>query len=225
MSRPLPAVSRRTGWARGGRSFSCTASMRPERAWSSRPWRHGWPSNAGWCWSTGSASAPRIGPTRPTAGRSTGSSSSASGRPPCSQARPRSTSSRSPCPGQYVVVAAADHPERFGRIVLISPTGFGRFKGSAGRTSRTLYRSLRLTGIGRLLFAVLARRQVIRWFLRQTFADPERVPRGVRAVLLADLPAAGRLPGAAGVRLRAAQRSPGGGGLRAAREPDAPRLR
>ena len=80
-------------------------------------------------------------------------------------------------PGQYVVVAAAEHPERFGRIVLISPTGFGRFKGSAGRTSRTLYRSLRLTGIGRLLFAILARRQVIRWFLRQTFADPERIPR------------------------------------------------
>jgi pimeloyl-ACP methyl ester carboxylesterase len=81
-------------------------------------------------------------------------------------------------PGQYVVVSAAEHPERFGRIVLISPTGFGRFKGSAGRTSRILYRSLRLTGIGRLLFAVLARRRVIRWFLRQTFADPERVPPG-----------------------------------------------
>lgn len=80
-------------------------------------------------------------------------------------------------PGQYVVVAATEHPERFGRLVLISPTGFGRFKGSAGRTSRYLYRLLRLTGIGRLLFAVLARRQVIRWFLRQTFADPELVPR------------------------------------------------
>jgi pimeloyl-ACP methyl ester carboxylesterase len=80
-------------------------------------------------------------------------------------------------PGQYVVVAAAKHPERFGRIVLISPTGFGRFKGSADRTSRTLYRALRLTGIGRLLFAVLARRRVIHWFLRQTFADPERIPR------------------------------------------------
>lgn len=79
-------------------------------------------------------------------------------------------------PGQYVVVAAAQHPEWFGRVVLISPTGFGRFKGSAGRTSRILYRALRLTGVGRLLFAVLARRRVIRWFLRQTFADPERVP-------------------------------------------------
>jgi pimeloyl-ACP methyl ester carboxylesterase len=80
-------------------------------------------------------------------------------------------------PGQYVVVAAAERRERFGRIVLISPTGFGRFKGDAGRMSRNLYRSLRLTGIGRLLFAVLARRQVIRWFLRQTFADPEQVPQ------------------------------------------------
>jgi len=80
-------------------------------------------------------------------------------------------------PGQYVVVAAAEQPERFGRIVLISPTGFGRFKGSAGRTPRNIYRFLRLTGIGRLLFAVLARRQVIRWFLGQTFADPQRVPR------------------------------------------------
>src|SRR5664279_3428050 len=70
-------------------------------------------------------------------------------------------------PAQYVVVAAADHPERFGRIVLISPTGFGRFKGSPGRASRNLHGFLRRTGIGRLLFALLARRQVIRWFLQQ----------------------------------------------------------
>jgi len=81
-------------------------------------------------------------------------------------------------PAQYVAAAAADHPERFGRIVLISPTGFGRFKGSAGRTPWTVYRILRLTGIGRLLFAVLARRRVIGWFLRQTFADPAQVPPG-----------------------------------------------
>jgi pimeloyl-ACP methyl ester carboxylesterase len=80
-------------------------------------------------------------------------------------------------PAQYVAVAAAEDPARFGRIVLISPTGFGRFKGRAGRASRNIHRALRLTGIGRLLFAVLARRQVIRWFLRQTFADPGQVPR------------------------------------------------
>lgn len=74
-------------------------------------------------------------------------------------------------PAQYVVVGAADHPERFGRIVLISPTGFGRFKGSTSATPARLYRLLRVTGIGRLLFAVLARRRVIRWFLSQIFAD------------------------------------------------------
>jgi pimeloyl-ACP methyl ester carboxylesterase len=81
-------------------------------------------------------------------------------------------------PGQYVAVAAADHPARFGRIVLISPTGFGRFKGGAGRAPQALYRSLRLTGVGRLLFATLARRRVIRWFVAQTFADPSRIPPG-----------------------------------------------
>jgi pimeloyl-ACP methyl ester carboxylesterase len=80
-------------------------------------------------------------------------------------------------PGQYVVVAAADHPERFGRIVLISPTGFGRFKGGLGSRPRNIYRLLRVTGIGRLLYAVLARRRVIRWFLRQIFADPARISR------------------------------------------------
>src|SRR4051812_23084249 len=78
-------------------------------------------------------------------------------------------------PAQYVVAAAAEHPERFGRLALISPTGFGRFKGNAGTTSRSTYQFLRLTGIGRLLFAVLARRKVIRWFLRQTFADPSKL--------------------------------------------------
>ncbi len=80
-------------------------------------------------------------------------------------------------PAQYVVVSAAGHPERFGRIVLISPTGFGRFKARAGRTSGNLYRALRLSGIGRLLFAILARRQVIRWYLRQIYTDPEQVGR------------------------------------------------
>ena len=79
-------------------------------------------------------------------------------------------------PAQYVVVAAAEHPDRFGRIVLISPTVFGLFKGSAGRSSRNL--SVPASDGGRsAAFAVLARRRVIRWFLRQTFAHPEEVPR------------------------------------------------
>jgi pimeloyl-ACP methyl ester carboxylesterase len=81
-------------------------------------------------------------------------------------------------PAQYVVVAAADHPELFGRLVLISPTGFGRFKGEPGRIQRASYAFLRRTGIGRLLFAFLARRRVIHWFLAQIFADPARIPDG-----------------------------------------------
>lgn len=79
-------------------------------------------------------------------------------------------------PGQYVVTAAAEHPERYGHIVLISPTGFGRFKGNAGEGTRKVYRFLRVTGIGRLLFAILARRQVIHRFIAQIFADPQRIP-------------------------------------------------
>jgi pimeloyl-ACP methyl ester carboxylesterase len=79
-------------------------------------------------------------------------------------------------PAQYVVVAAADHPERFGRLALISPTGFGRFKGGTSATPERLYRILRATGIGRVLFAFLARRRVIHWFLAQIFADPARIP-------------------------------------------------
>ena len=68
------------------------------------------------------------------------------------------------------------HPQRFGRIVSsVRPDSAA--SRSAGRASRNIDRFLRLTGIGRLLFAVLARRQVIRWFLRQIFADPEQVPR------------------------------------------------
>jgi pimeloyl-ACP methyl ester carboxylesterase len=99
-------------------------------------------------------------------------------------------------PAQYVVVAAAEHPERFGRLVLISPTGFGRFRGSPGRTSRAIHRTLRLTGIGRLLFAVLARRRVIRWFLSQTFADPQGVPRDYERYcwLTCQQPGASRAP-------------------------------
>lgn len=81
-------------------------------------------------------------------------------------------------PAQYVVIAAAEHPERFGRLALISPTGFGRFKAGDPRTSRRVHGLLRSTGLGRALFAFLARRRIIRWFLAQIFADPARIPEG-----------------------------------------------
>ena len=139
---------------------------------------------------------------RPTAGHSTPSSSSASG---CRDAAGETSVDvvALSLPGQYVVVAAAEHPQRFGRIVLISPTGFGRFKG-AGRASRNIDRFLRLTGIGRLLFAVLARRQVIRWFLRQIFADPEQVPQAYERYCWRTCQQPG-IPGSAGVRFGLAQ--------------------
>ena len=79
-------------------------------------------------------------------------------------------------PSQYCVVVAAEHPDHFRRLVLISPTGFGRFKGEPGAKQRSTYAFLRATGIGRLLFAFLARRRVIYWFLAQIFADPRNIP-------------------------------------------------
>ena len=136
MSRPPPAGSPATSWARDGRSCSCTASMRPVPGSSSRRWRRGWPGTDGSCSSTGSDSAHRIGPTCPTAGPSTASSSSASGLAALQPGETAVDVVALSLPGQYVVVAAAEHPERFGRIVLISPTGFGRFKGTPAEPSR-----------------------------------------------------------------------------------------
>lgn len=77
---------------------------------------------------------------------------------------------------QYAVVLAAADPARFGRLVLLSPTGFGRFGGRPGGRGRAAWRALRVTGTGPLLFGVLARRRVIAWFYRQIFADTAGVP-------------------------------------------------
>ena len=114
-------------------------------------------------------------------------------------------------PGQYVVVAAAEHPERFGRIVLISPTGFGRFKGDAGPN---LPEHLSVPAPDR------DRPPALRG-PRSAPGDPlvpsadlrgsGAGPTGVREVLLEDLPAAARLPCSAGLRVRVAQRSSSGG--------------
>ena len=216
MSRRRPAGSPRTGWARGGRSFSCTASMRQERAWSSRPSRHGWPSSVGWCWSTGSASARRIGPTRPTAGRSTGSSSNASGQLPWDQARPPSTSSRSPC---RVSTSSSRPCGASGAVRPHRPHQSHGLRPLQGQRRSDVPDPLPVPAPdGGRPAAVRGPRPAPRDplvpppDLRRSGAGPA----GVRAVLLADLPAAGGVPSPVGVRLRAAQRSPGGGGLRAA---------
>jgi pimeloyl-ACP methyl ester carboxylesterase len=78
-------------------------------------------------------------------------------------------------PGQYVV-RRARQPGGVRRIVLISPTGFGRFgrrPSAAGRMTRSV---LRLPLLGQLFYDALTVRPSIRWFLRQIFADPDRVP-------------------------------------------------
>ena len=128
-------------------------------------------------------------------------------------------------PGQYVVVAAAEHPERYGRIVLISPTGFGRFKGSAGEGTRKVYRFLRVTGIGRLLFAILARRQVIHRFIAQIFADPQRIPADYERYCWRTCQQAGAFRAPLAFRLRPPQRSPRRGRLPALDQRDAARIR
>ena len=78
-------------------------------------------------------------------------------------------------PGQYVVRRALQ-TGGFRRIVLISPTGFGRFAGRPSTAGRAALATLRLPLLGRLFFDALTVRPSIRWFLRQIFADPGCVP-------------------------------------------------
>jgi pimeloyl-ACP methyl ester carboxylesterase len=81
-------------------------------------------------------------------------------------------------PSQYVAIAAEAEPHRFRRLALISPTGFGRYGGAPGAGGRAFYALLRLPPIGGALYRLLGTRASIRWFQRQLFADPERLPEG-----------------------------------------------
>jgi pimeloyl-ACP methyl ester carboxylesterase len=78
-------------------------------------------------------------------------------------------------PGQYVVRQALQ-PGSFRRIVLISPTGFGRFGRSPSAAGHATLSVLRLPLLGQLFYDALTIRPSLRWFLRQIFADPDRVP-------------------------------------------------
>ena len=128
-------------------------------------------------------------------------------------------------PGQYVVVAAAEHPR------AVRPD-----RPDQSDRLRPLQRGCRANVPEHLpVPAPDGDRPAVVRGPRSAPGDPLVPPadlRGsgagparLRALLLADLSAAGRLAGSAGVRLRVAQRSPGGGRLPAARESDAPRLR
>jgi len=90
---------------------------------------------------------------------------------------------------QYVAVLAACEPERFGRLVLISPTGLGRFARIGSRPRRPSWLSLspevtagtagvtlRLPGLGQSVFDGITSRKSLRRSLENLFADAARIP-------------------------------------------------
>ncbi len=77
---------------------------------------------------------------------------------------------------QYVAVLAAREPERFGRLVLISPTGLGRFVRTTGVNAKTAAVTLRLPGVGQRVFDGITSRKGIRRSLENLFADAARIP-------------------------------------------------
>ena len=76
--------------------------------------------------------------------------------------------------GQYVARLAAEEPGRFGRLALLSPTGFGRFGRRTPNERRA--RWLRSAYVGQAAYSLLTTRPSLRWFLRRTFTQPERLP-------------------------------------------------
>lgn len=91
---------------------------------------------------------------------------------------------------QYVAVAAACEPERFGRLVFISPTGLSRSAPmssrrprrtslsslSPGLTAKTAGATLRLPGLGQSVFDGITSCKGIRRSLENLFADAARIP-------------------------------------------------
>lgn len=79
---------------------------------------------------------------------------------------------------EFVARAAAEAPQRFGRIALVSPTGLrgGEVRRDAPGSTRYmpwLDRALRGPGWGGALFRALTRPGVVRYFLRRTFGAPD----------------------------------------------------
>lgn len=81
-------------------------------------------------------------------------------------------------PAQYLVAEAAAHPNHFRRLVLISPTGFGRFARRRNRATRPLLALFDLPVIGQAAFNALTLRITLGTFLRRLFADPGLLPEG-----------------------------------------------
>lgn len=77
---------------------------------------------------------------------------------------------------QYVAVLAVREPERFRRLVFISPAGLGRLVSAPGKTAKTSGVTLRLPGLGQRVFDGITDRKVIRRSLENLFADAARIP-------------------------------------------------
>jgi pimeloyl-ACP methyl ester carboxylesterase len=84
-------------------------------------------------------------------------------------------------PGQYVVMEALARPERIRRLVLIGPTGAGRFAAKReGAWGHAVERWLQLPGIGSAIFGALRTRRSIDWYLDRTLVDPAAMPEEAR---------------------------------------------
>jgi pimeloyl-ACP methyl ester carboxylesterase len=79
-------------------------------------------------------------------------------------------------PGQYVAARAVQEPHRFRRLVLISPTGFGRFARQPGGRGKVAYAALRVPPLGAAFYALVSSMPSIRYFLGKLFKNPRRLP-------------------------------------------------
>jgi pimeloyl-ACP methyl ester carboxylesterase len=77
---------------------------------------------------------------------------------------------------EFLARAAAEHPHLFGRLIMVSPTGFrgmGSLREPAGSTRYMAWldRALRGPGWGGAVFRGLTRPSVIRYFLKRTWGS------------------------------------------------------
>jgi pimeloyl-ACP methyl ester carboxylesterase len=76
----------------------------------------------------------------------------------------------------HLVAAAARHPERFGHLLLVCPTGIRALATSPGLPSHALHALLTTPTIGTALFNLLVTRPVLDVFLRrQAYADAKMI--------------------------------------------------
>lgn len=73
---------------------------------------------------------------------------------------------------ELIARIALERPELVNSLVMISPTGFSHASLPGERTSRRVWRILVLPGLGDLLFALVASRPSLRFFLDRSFEGP-----------------------------------------------------